>query len=83
MHWYQMEGLYLWTKLQNARRKEENPSLSKTSIFKHLAASEEIRVTYHNSSKYVVTSPGDYFLESLRESNPRAIISITRLSIQF
>ena len=59
---------------------EGRPSLSKTSIFKHLAASEQIRVTYYNSSKYVVTLPRDHFLDSLRESNPRAIISISHAS---
>ena len=48
--------MYLWTKLQNARREGESLAyriLASSSSSKHLAASEEIRVAYYNISKYV------------------------------
>ena len=86
MHLYQRNGLYLWTKLQNARREGEilaYQSLASSSSSKHLATSEEIRVAYYNISKYFVTLPRDHFLDSLRGDNPRTIISITCLSIQY
>ena len=86
MHGYMCKGPYQWTELQNARREGESLAyrrLASSSSTKHLAASEEIRVAYYNISKYVETSPRDHFLDSLRENNPEAIISLTCLSIKF
>jgi hypothetical protein len=77
--------LYMWTGLQKCQNREEGLVLSKTSIFKHLQRSCSIRrvqISIMQSSSSVNNLAQRFFLDSLRESNPRAILSSYRLKCQ-
>ena len=59
MHWYQMEGLYLWTKLQNARIEGEGLAyrrLASSSSSQHLVACSRVKNSNLILNKHVVTS---------------------------
>ena len=59
MHWYQMEGLYLWTELQNARIEGEGLAYQRqasSSSFEHLATCRRVKNSNLIFNKHVVTS---------------------------
>ena len=58
MHWYQMEGLYLWTELQNARIEGEGLAyrrLASSSSSKHLATCRRVKNRSLIFNKHIVT----------------------------
>ena len=65
MHWYQMEGLYLWTELHNARIEGEGLAyqrLASSSSSKHLAACRRVKNSSLIFNKHVVEpTPRDPF----------------------
>ena len=58
MHWYQMEGLYLWTELQNARIEGEGLAYQRLAYSRsssHLVACRRVKNSSLIFNKHVVT----------------------------
>ena len=86
MHWYQMEGLYLWTQLQNARIEGEGLAyqrLASSRSSEHLATCRRVKNSSLIFNKHVVAStPKDPFSTPCEKACPEPHIHhISHVSI--
>ena len=81
MHWYQMEGLYLWTKPQHARIEGEGLAYQRLASLRsseHLAACRRVKNSSLIFNKHVVTlMPKDPSLTHCEKAIPEPHIQVS------